>query len=236
MRDSDELYYLVADPVTEGELLTIRPDAINLYDTYAHHSTNRRRAYERVADIVIDRATLGRSVVYSTYGDPMFGSISSSILHRACLESNIPFRSLPGISSLTALASDLGIDWITAGITGLDAKQLCETPVATLGNAPTNVCVIWQPATVNTYSLTAAPNAPVTLALRSRINKMLGDTARLFRYRADLTLSEFTLDYIPDSRDANIHLGNLDTIVAVKASFLQRLPILARSHSRHHGE
>ncbi|MBD8467073.1 hypothetical protein IFU30_12415 [Plantibacter sp. CFBP 8798] len=231
IRTSDEVYYLLADPLAELDLLALRPDAANLYEEYSSKA-NRRESYADVADRVISRAIAGASVCFVTYGDPSFGTISTSMIRNSCLDMEIPIRVLPGVSSVACLTADLGIDFLVSGVTGSDCNRLLRLPSSALSTVVGDVLVLWQPASVSSYELSPSVSASDQRELGRRIALLMGDEASLFRYRAGAAIEGFVLEHFDVSDIAGFDFALDDTIVVVKDTALRHLPVLHRAAMR----
>jgi precorrin-3B methylase len=141
---SDEVLYLVPDPVAARWIEDVAPGARPLHDAY-EPGVHRAGAYESIVERILEPVRAGADVCVVFYGHPgVFVMPSHEAIRRARVE-GFDARMLPGISADACLFADLGIDPSTGGCQSYEATDLL---VHARRIDPTAALVVWQAGAV----------------------------------------------------------------------------------------
>jgi hypothetical protein len=144
LETADQVFYLVADPVTERWIGKLTRAAQSLQPYYGPNK-DRLTSYHEMVDRMLDSVRAGHEVCAAFYGHPgVFVYPAHEALRRARQE-GYAARMLPGISAEDCLFADLGIDPARTGLQSYDATDflLC-------GRRPdtSSALLLWQPSVV----------------------------------------------------------------------------------------
>ena len=138
--DADEVFFLASDPIWDGYLRQIRPDAHSVADLY-RDDRPRRDSYEEMVERVLRALRAGRTVCFAIPGHPgVFAQPTHAAIRRARAE-GFSASMLPALSAADHLYADLGIDPGEAGSINFDATDfLLQGRIAD----PTMSLILWQ--------------------------------------------------------------------------------------------
>lgn len=140
LENSDKVFYLVNDPVTEAFIQEKNPNTFNLVVFYSE-AKERYHTYVEMAEVMLKQVRAGHKVLGIFYGHPgVFVYPSRRALFIARQE-NYEARMLPGISSEDYMFADLELDPAEFGCMTCEANELIAR------NRPLNTSVhniIWQ--------------------------------------------------------------------------------------------
>ncbi|XP_060068691.1 uncharacterized protein LOC132548816 [Ylistrum balloti] len=140
LKSANDVFFCVADPVTERFIKRLRPDALDLYVLY-DDDKKRIVTYVQMAEFGLHQARKGRHVCMVFYGHGgVFVLPSQRALHIAKKE-GIPTKMLAAVSTETCLFADLAVDPSIPGLQTLEATDFL------IRNRPINTdfhVVIWQ--------------------------------------------------------------------------------------------
>jgi len=122
IEQADKLLYFVTDPITEGYLHSLNPEAESLGRFYAD-GKQRLVTYMEMVDRMLELARLGLNVCAAFYGHPGVYVFSSHVAIRRAREAGIPATMLPGISAEDCLFADLGVDPSFVGCQSFEATD-----------------------------------------------------------------------------------------------------------------
>jgi hypothetical protein len=109
LRIADVVYYLVADPIAEGVIRELNPEAISLRDHYGE-GVPRTQSYEAMVEQIMGSVRADKRTVAAFYGHPgVFAFPSHEAVRRARREGHLAIM-LPGVSAEDCLFADLGVD------------------------------------------------------------------------------------------------------------------------------
>ena len=140
IESAGRVFYVLNDPLSEGWLRRLRPDAESLADAY-RDGRPRIDSYAEMVDRLLAPARAGAEVCAVFYGHPgVFVRPAHEAVRRARAE-GIDATLLPGVSAEDALFADLGVDPADRGCQSHEATELL------LGGRrfdPTSALVLWQ--------------------------------------------------------------------------------------------
>jgi len=126
--DADDVFFLASDPIWDGCLRQLRPDAHSVADLY-RDDRPRRDTYEEMVGLVLGALRAGRSVCFAIPGHP---GVFAQPTHAAIR---------PALSAADHLYADLGIDPGEAGSANFDATDfLVQGRIPD----PTISLILWQ--------------------------------------------------------------------------------------------
>jgi Tetrapyrrole (Corrin/Porphyrin) Methylases len=109
IRIADVVYFLVADPIAEGVIRELNPEATSLRGHYGE-GLPRSQSYEAMVEQLMDSVRADKRTVAAFYGHPgVFAFPSHEAVRRARREGYLAMM-LPGISAEDCLFADLGVD------------------------------------------------------------------------------------------------------------------------------
>jgi uncharacterized protein YabN with tetrapyrrole methylase and pyrophosphatase domain len=151
---ADVVFHLMAEPVAEGWLERIRPDARSLAGHY-QPGRHRNEIYVAIADEIVAAVEGGADVCAAFYGHPgVFVEPSHEAIRRV-RESGYDARMQPGISTLDCLVADLGVDPARTGLQSYEAtdfllrRRVVDTAAA---------LVLWQVSVIGETVPVIQPN------------------------------------------------------------------------------
>jgi tetrapyrrole (corrin/porphyrin) methylase-like protein len=106
---ADDVFFLVADPVTSHWLERERPDARSLDGLYTPGKL-RRETYAEIAEALLTRVRAGAAVCAVFYGHPGVLVRPAQLALAQARREGYDARMLPGVSSLDCLFADLELD------------------------------------------------------------------------------------------------------------------------------
>jgi hypothetical protein len=183
MRESDVVFYLVADPVAEEVIKHLNPDgAVSLIGHYGE-GLSRLESYEAMVQQILHSVRSGKKTCAAFYGHPgVFAYPSHESIRRARKEGYVAFM-LPGISAEDCLFADLGVDPAVNGCQSFEATDflLHNREVDT-----SSQLVLWQVGVVGdrTYRRGGYNVASVFPLLTSRLCNLYGPEHVGFIYEA----------------------------------------------------
>jgi hypothetical protein len=122
IRIADVVYYLVADPVAEGVVHELNPEATSLRDHYGE-GVPRTRSYESMVEQIMGSVRADKRTVAAFYGHPgVFAFPSHEAVRRARREGYLAVM-LPGVSAEDCLFADLGVDPSSNGCQSYEATD-----------------------------------------------------------------------------------------------------------------
>ncbi len=137
---ADQVYYLVADPVSEKWIEELNPHSETLHDLY-QIGKPRIDTYHQMVNRVLNSVRKGLNVCMVSYGHPgVFGFPMHEAVRIAKLE-NIPAKMLAGISAEDALYADLGLD---PGSNGSQSFEATDFLIHSRRFDPSSILVLWQ--------------------------------------------------------------------------------------------
>jgi uncharacterized protein YabN with tetrapyrrole methylase and pyrophosphatase domain len=138
--DADDVFFLASDPIWDGCLRQLRPDAHSVADLY-RDDRPRRDTYEEMVGLVLGALRAGRSVCFAIPGHPgVFAQPTHAAIRRARAE-GFSASMLPALSAADHLYADLGIDPGEAGSANFDATDfLVQGRIPD----PTISLILWQ--------------------------------------------------------------------------------------------
>lgn len=160
MRRAQSLVYVVGDPIAQGVITAIKPDAEDL-SIYYQEGQQRIHAYEAMIEHILRNVRSGKVTVGAFYGHPgVFAYPSHESIRRLRAE-GYEAKMLPGISAEDCMFADLGIDPAVGGMQTYEATDfLINGPI--IDNS--TQLVIWQIGTLgdltyhrNKYDTSAMP-------------------------------------------------------------------------------
>jgi uncharacterized protein YabN with tetrapyrrole methylase and pyrophosphatase domain len=148
--------YLVPDRVSASGVEALNRRAQSLHGLYEEGAPHRA-AYERMAEVILERVRAGKRVCAAFYGHPgVFVLPSHDAISRARAE-GFDATMLPGVSAEDCLFADLGIDPAANGLQSYEASDfLRRRPTI----EPTTALVLWQIGVVGTRTHSASVSAP----------------------------------------------------------------------------
>ena len=127
IRAAEQVFLLVADPLTREWLRELAPDAQSLADTYAI-GRPRAESYEEMVERILAPVRGGQRVCALIYGHPgVFAAPPHEAVRRARAEGH-EARMLPGISAEDCLFADLGVDPGRSGCQSYEATDFLLRP------------------------------------------------------------------------------------------------------------
>lgn len=105
---ADRVLFAVTDPWAARFLQQLNPAAAPL--PYAAAGQPRAPAYEAAVQRILAEVRLGQRVCAVFYGDPSFFTAPAHRAVRRAREEGFPAEILPGVSALSCLCADLGVD------------------------------------------------------------------------------------------------------------------------------
>ncbi len=106
---ADAVFYLVADPIAEGVIRELNPEATSLRGHYGE-GVPRSQSYEAMVEQIMGSVRAGKRTVAAFYGHPgVFAFPSHESVRRARREGYLGIM-LPGVSAEDCLFADLGVD------------------------------------------------------------------------------------------------------------------------------
>lgn len=151
---ADIVFHLMAEPVAEGWLERIRPDARSLAGHYLP-GRHRNEIYGAIADEIVAAVEGGADVCVAFYGHPGVFVEPSHKAIRRLRDAGFDARMQPGISTLDCLVSDLGIDPARTGLQSYEAtdfllrRRVVDTAAA---------LVLWQVSVIGETVPVTRPN------------------------------------------------------------------------------
>ena len=140
VESAGRVFYVLNDPLSEGWLRRLRPDAESLADAY-RDGRPRLDSYAEMVERLLAAARAGADVCAVFYGHPgVFVRPAHEAVRRARAE-GIEATLLPGVSAEDSLFADLGVDPADAGCQSHEATEFL------LGERrwdPTSALVLWQ--------------------------------------------------------------------------------------------
>jgi uncharacterized protein YabN with tetrapyrrole methylase and pyrophosphatase domain len=153
--------YLVPDPISSHAVEQLNPSARTLAGCYVE-GEQRRTAYARMVEAILEPVRAGRRVCAAFYGHPgMFVLPSHEAIAQARAE-GFAAEMLPGISAEDCLFADLGVDPGVSGCQSYEATRFLERRPAV---EPRAGLVLWQVGVVGSANHTAEPESPSLAAL-----------------------------------------------------------------------
>jgi uncharacterized protein YabN with tetrapyrrole methylase and pyrophosphatase domain len=151
---ADVVFHLMAEPVAEGWLEHIRPDARSLAGHY-QPERHRNEIYGAIADEIVEAVEAGADVCVAFYGHPGMFVVPAHEAIRRVREAGFDARMQPGISALDCLVADLGVDPAPSGLQSYEATEfLLRRPVVDTAAA----LVLWQVSVIGESVPVNAPN------------------------------------------------------------------------------
>ncbi|XP_033747066.1 uncharacterized protein LOC117332289 [Pecten maximus] len=140
LKSANDVFFCVADPVTERFIKRLRPDALDLYVFY-DDDKNRIVTYVQMAEIGLHQARKGRHVCMVFYGHCGVSVLPSHRALHIAKKEGIPTKLLAAVSTETCLFADLAIDPSIPGLQTLEATDFLirNRPISTDFHV-----VIWQ--------------------------------------------------------------------------------------------
>jgi len=138
--NADQVFYLVADQVTEEWIKRQNPRSESLYGFYAPDK-DRAITYQEMVDKILAFVRMRRRVCAAFYGHPgVFAYPAHEAIRRARAE-GFYARMLPAVSSEDCLFSDLGVDPGNHGCQSFEASYfLINSP----NFDPATPLILWQ--------------------------------------------------------------------------------------------
>jgi precorrin-6B methylase 1 len=137
---SDKILFLLADPISYGWILGVRPDAESLHRFYDEEKP-RRESYLAMVDRILTCVREGSHVCVVSYGHPgVFAFPTHEAIRQARLE-GFPAKMLPGVSAEDCLFADLGVDPGQAGCQSFEATDFL---VYRRRFDPRSALILWQ--------------------------------------------------------------------------------------------
>ncbi|XP_069134286.1 uncharacterized protein [Argopecten irradians] len=140
IKSANDVFYCVADPVTEIFIKRLRPDALDLYVLY-DDDKKRMSTYVQMAEVGLHQARKGRHVCMVFYGHCSVSILPSHRAMNIAKKEGIPTKMLAAVSTETCLFADLGVDPTTPGLQTMEATDFL------IRSRPINTdfhVVIWQ--------------------------------------------------------------------------------------------
>ena len=226
---SDVVYFLVADHITIGWILKIRPDAKSLYHHYSDN-TDRVQSYAAMANEIVDSVRIGKTVVAAFYGHPGIFVSPSRIAISLAKKEGYDTRMLPGISADQCLIADLGVDPGSDGWQMIEATQflICDKRVDV-----TSPVVFWQVGVIGDTNFSRGNTNPKALeAFKAKLLALYPEEHRICIYEAaeyvvlspkikwitlqqlnETLLSAISTLFVPKVRDAIVEEKGRDLLI-----------------------
>ena len=156
IESSDEVLYLVADPVAAAWIRKTNPRARAMHLLY-EPGEDRRLAYAAMVEEMLALVRCGGHVCVAFYGHPgVFVNPSHEAIRRARAE-GFEARMLPGVSAEACLFADLGVDPSAFGCQSYEATDLLARgrPID-----PSAALILWQIGVLG--NLTYVPEGDLT--------------------------------------------------------------------------
>ncbi|MBL9122482.1 MAG: hypothetical protein JNG90_02540, partial [Planctomycetaceae bacterium] len=173
IRESDAVYYLVADPIAEEVIKHLQPEgAISLMKHYGE-GTYRGDAYEGMIQEILASVRSGKKTCAAFYGHPgVFAFPSHESVRRARSE-GYTARMLPAISAEDCLYADLGID---PAINGCQSYEATDFVLYDRQVDSTSQLILWQVGVVGdrAYRSTSYQVGGVFPLLIARLSQFYG--------------------------------------------------------------
>lgn len=122
LKNADQVFYHVADPVTENYILKIKPNAKDMAVLYGNKK-ERYQTYIQMAEAMLYPVRLGQKVVTIYYGHPGIFVYASHRAIRIAHKQGFQAKMLPSVSALDCLFADLGVDPSSPGLQVLEATD-----------------------------------------------------------------------------------------------------------------
>ena len=122
LENADQVFYHVADPVTENYIRKINPNAKDLSVFYGNKK-DRHETYIQMAEVMLYSVRRGQKVVTVYYGHPGIFVFASHRAIRIARKQGLQAKMLPGVSALDCLFADLGVDPSYPGLQVLEATD-----------------------------------------------------------------------------------------------------------------
>jgi uncharacterized protein YabN with tetrapyrrole methylase and pyrophosphatase domain len=156
MAASDEVLYLVPDPVSATAIEALSPGARSLHGFYEEGAAHRA-SYERMTEAILEPVRAGKRVCVAFYGHPgVFVLPSHEAINRARAE-GFEASMQPGVSAEDCLFADLGVD---PGVNGLQSYEAGDFLRRRPATEPTTALVLWQIGVVGARTHTVNVTAP----------------------------------------------------------------------------
>jgi uncharacterized protein YabN with tetrapyrrole methylase and pyrophosphatase domain len=140
IEQSDQVLYLVADPVTERWIKRLSASAESLQDCYAENK-DRLQSYDEMVERILEKLRLNLEVCVLFYGHPgVFVNPSHRAIARA-REEGFEAVMLPGISAEDCLFADLGVD---PSLTGCQSFEATDFLVFKRNVDARSALILWQ--------------------------------------------------------------------------------------------
>ena len=170
LREAEQLFYLVTDPVTVAWLHQLNSTATPLEDLYVE-GKYRGLIYQEMADRIVTAVRGGLRVCAAFYGHPGVFVNASHLAIGRLRKQGFAARMLPGISAEDCLFADLGVNPGDRGCQSFEATNFLK---ARRRFDPTSDLLLWQVGVLGESRLHAG-----RVAKRPRLERL---TARLRRY------------------------------------------------------
>ncbi len=159
IEDADQVFYLVADPVTARWIVKTNSNSESLHDCYAP-GKDRAVSYEEMAERIMRSVQSGLRVCAAFYGHPgLFVKASHEVIRRA-KEGGFAARMLPAISAADCLFADLGI-----GGRGCQIFEATDFLVQSRIFDPTSALVLFQVGIIGDFTFNASKSVHPGLKL-----------------------------------------------------------------------
>ena len=122
LKQADQVFFHVADPVTENYIRKMQPNAKDMSVLYGNKK-ERYQTYVQMAEVMLHSVRLGHKVVTIYYGHPGIFVFASHRAIKIAHKHGFEAKMLPGISALDCLFADLGIDPSYPGLQVFEATD-----------------------------------------------------------------------------------------------------------------
>jgi precorrin-3B methylase len=215
LESSDEVLYLVAEPVAAEWIERVNPKARSLHKLY-RAGRERAEIYEDIVEALLAPVRAGRSVCGAFYGHPgVYVNPSHDAIRRARAE-GFEARMLPGVSADACLFADLGVDPSDNGCQSYEATDLL---LYRRTIEPSAALVVWQAGAVG--NLAFAPDGDT-----ARMPLLVEYLRRWYPAEHPVVLYEASAYAVVGARSERVPLSGLaDAQVApVTTLYLEPLP------------
>ncbi|MFF2951507.1 SAM-dependent methyltransferase [Kitasatospora sp. NPDC057965] len=146
MRMSKKIFTVAGGFGIDEYLTTLSPNVHSMLDKYKEGG-NRLHTYRAMAAEVVHAALDDSPVCFATYGHPKIYVYPTDLIEKSAPLLGLAVRTLPGISALDTIITDLGLDPGPHGLQMYEATDLLarERPLQ-----PDVPCLLWQVSAVET--------------------------------------------------------------------------------------
>src|SRR5436309_4431878 len=149
MQRADEIIHLVADPVAEALIASLKPGKEFTLQGFYGEGKPRAESYNEMIEFILSRVRAGVLVCGAFYGHPgVCAYPPHESIRRARAEGYAAFM-LPGISSEDCLFADLGVDPAVGGCQSYEATDFLLNNVSIDASSQ---LVLWQIGTLGDWT------------------------------------------------------------------------------------